>query len=438
MQLLFKLQIVLHWLRFRCWPGDPASRAQLEARQRRALRKLLRWLRRRSPWYREALAAAGGDWRRLPVMQKRSFMAEFSRINTAGIGLDEAYALALEAERSRNFSPTLRGITVGLSTGTSGNRGIFLVSPSERARWAAMMFHRVAPPRSLRKRRLAFFLRANSNLYSSVRSALLEFAFFDLLEPAEHNLSRLQAFQPDLLIAQPSMLRIIAEAQLRGTVAIRPERVISVAEVLEPRDRALCARAFGQEIHQVYQCTEGFLACTCRLGTLHWNEDLILLEKRYADSSRTRYFPIITDLTRRTQPVVRYELDDLILPPEAPCPCGSPFEAIGAIEGRLDDVFLLRDQAGALQTVFPDFIRRALIQADPAVEDYQAVQTGPDAVTVHLNGPEPLLEPMIGNLGALFQRMNLTPVQIRPGGPLPPQEGRKLRRVSRIWTPQAD
>ena len=37
----------------------------------------------------------------------------------------------IKSEENRDFSPTIKGITVGLSSGTSGNRGVFLASEKE-------------------------------------------------------------------------------------------------------------------------------------------------------------------------------------------------------------------------------------------------------------------------------------------------------------------
>ena len=48
-------------------------------------------------------------------------------------------------------------------------------------------------------------------------------------------------------------------------------------------------------IDQVYQATEGFLACTCSAGHLHLNEDIIFVEKEYLDERR--FYPVITDLS---------------------------------------------------------------------------------------------------------------------------------------------
>ena len=91
---------------------------------------------------------------------------------------------------------------------------------------------------------------------------------------------------------------------------IKPQKVISVAEVLTPEDKAYLSNIFKQTIQQVYQCTEGFLASSCEHGTLHFNEDFLIIEKKYIDHEQSRFHPIITDLRRRSQPIIRYELND--------------------------------------------------------------------------------------------------------------------------------
>ncbi|MFR2693157.1 MAG: hypothetical protein ACLTBV_21985 [Enterocloster bolteae] len=58
-------------------------------------------------------------------------MEHFDELNTVGIGREEALEFAVLAERQRNFSPK-QGLTVGLSSGTSGKQGIFLVSDDEK------------------------------------------------------------------------------------------------------------------------------------------------------------------------------------------------------------------------------------------------------------------------------------------------------------------
>ena len=85
-------------------------------------------------------------------------MKNFNSINTCGISFEKAFNLAVESEKTRDFSPMIGEISVGLSTGTSGNRGLFLLSDTERARWVAYMIDRVIGL-SAKKRKVAFFFK---------------------------------------------------------------------------------------------------------------------------------------------------------------------------------------------------------------------------------------------------------------------------------------
>ena len=109
------------------------------------------------------------------------------------------------------------------------------------------------------------------------------------------------------------MLRKIAYWQQEGLITICPKKIISVAEVLEDIDRDFISATFKQTVHQVYQCTEGFLATTCKQGTLHMNEDLVHIEKEYLDQEKGIFVPIITDFMRKTQPIIRYRLNDILI-----------------------------------------------------------------------------------------------------------------------------
>ena len=75
---------------------------------------------------------------------------------------------------------------MGLSSGTSGSQGAFLVSRAERLQWAGVVLRRLLPgwPAGLlRRQRVAFVLRAEGQLYRSVSSSRLHFEFLDLLRP---------------------------------------------------------------------------------------------------------------------------------------------------------------------------------------------------------------------------------------------------------------
>lgn len=357
------------------------DRSAFEAWQQRKLRRFLARQLPCSPFYRRY---AGQPLSALPVVDKEAMLAHFDGMNTAGITLDEATAAGLAAERSRDFTPALRGITVGLSSGTQGTRGVFLVSPQERARWAGIMMARTLPRQSMRQLllgqrpvKVAFFLRANSNLYTTLTSDRVDFRFHDLLHGVDIHMPALVAQQPDLLVAPASILGRMAVLALNGALPIRPKRVIAVAEVLEDDDRVRIEQAFGMPVHQLYQCTEGFLAYTCDAGVLHLNEEFVHVEREWLDREKTRFVPIVTDFSRTTQLIVRYRLGDVLRVRPAPCTCGAIGLAIEAIEGRCDDVLWLPGaQAATPAPLYPDMVRHAVASARATLPDYRIEQHG--------------------------------------------------------------
>ena len=349
-----KLNILLSYLKFR--HRHFSTRKKLESYQRKKIAKHLRFVTKKSGFYRKY---AGKKLEDLPVIDKGVMMDNFDIINTVGISRDEALEFAVQAERSREFDPKLRNITVGLSSGTSHSRGAFLVEKTETEKWAGFVLAKFLPHGITGHYRVAFFMRANSNLYKSVSSKNISFEFYDIYADMEQNIEKLKRLGADILVAQPSALLMIAEALENGRIDIHPETVISIAEVLEKEDEQRIKTAFGLDvIHQVYQCTEGCLATTCRCGTLHLNEDIVFIEKEYIDEKR--FVPIITDFERTSQPIIRYRLNDVLVEKKEPCPCGCVYTALEKIEGREDDVFVFSGNGKEVR-IFPDFIRRCIL-----------------------------------------------------------------------------
>lgn len=372
-----RLSVLKYYLYYK-YRRQPSSRCELIARQEKKLKKHLAYVSVHSEIYlgMESL-------NQYPVIDKAYMMEHFNEINTVGIDRDRALDFAVRAERERSFEPKLQGVTVGLSSGTSGRRGIFLVSDQEKDRWAGYILARFLPGGILQPCTIAFFMRADSNLYEAVRSKNIQFHFFDIYREMEEHRQRLEQIQPRVLAGQPSLLLMIAEDIQRGNLSLRPQVVISIAEVLEKEDEGRLKQAFGLAvIHQVYQCTEGCLATTCSCGTLHLNEDIVYIEREYLDERR--FVPVVTDLERRAQPIIRYRLNDILVERKEPCGCGSPRLALEKIEGRQDDMFTFKDSQGREKLVFPDFIRRCILFADSGCENPGAAETA--AAAVHGTG----------------------------------------------------
>ncbi len=355
-----QLKVLKYYLYYKyILPRNPflRDRKALKQWQGKKLEKHLAYVAGHAPLYRGRRKLSS-----YPVIDKAFMMKHFDRMNTVRISRKEAEAFALRAERDRDFAPKLRGVTVGLSSGTSGHRGIFLVSDEEKVRWAGYVLAKFLPGSILESMDIAFFMRADSNLYQAVNSRRIRFHFFDIYRDMEEHIRRLEALQPRILVGQPSLLLMLGEQVERGALHISPEVLISIAEVLEGEDETRLKKVFRQKvIHQVYQCTEGCLASTCPLGTLHLNEDIVHIGRQYLEGRR--FVPIVTDFERKAQPMIRYRLNDILVEREKPCACGSPFLALEKIEGREDDMFSFLDEQGREKWIFPDFIRRCVLFA---------------------------------------------------------------------------
>lgn len=409
---------IARWRRF-------ADRAALEAHQARHLERFRRRVLPHMAFYRDRARAPLAD---LPVMDKAAVEENFAGLTRLGIGFEEALRLGREgAERD--------GVTFGTSTGTSGRRGVYVVDAAERWAWAAVMLGRALPPGGLwRRHRVAVLLAANSRLYATAQdSGRIAFRFFDLRAGLEPHLRPLEAFAPTLLVAPAHVLGLLA----RRGVAIAPERVFSAAEVLDPAERQAIAAAWGEPVHQIYQATEGFLGITCGHGTLHLNEDYVLVERDWIDAGRRAFTPIITDFSRHTQAMVRYRMNDVLIAADAPCPCGSPLLAIARIEGRRDD--LLHVGSGGI--LFPEHVRAVVLDAAPAATDFEVVQTAPGRLVLALAGTVPPVQAeaaraALARAAARAGGLAVPPeIALRPFAP-PVDHARKRRRVRREMVPE--
>lgn len=374
-----KINVLKQFLRLKLRPKFN-NRKQLEEYQEAKWVKFVESTLCDSSFYQPYIKDNQIDRKALPIVDKAVFMKEFNAINTVGIDRDTAMDLAIKAETSRQFDSTMGVITVGLSTGTSGKRGLFLISPTERELWVATVMDRILPPKWYRKQKVAFFLRANSNLYTSVQSAIYDFQYFDIFQPIEKLVEQLLAYRPDVLAGQPSILMAIADILTQGNKvksAWQPQQIISFAEVLHKSDAELLRQIFDAPIREIYQCTEGLLGVSCNQGIMHLSEDNLIVEKEWIDDRHFR--PIITDFTRKSQPVIRYRMSDVLKIKETPCACGSHFLAIEQILGRDDDVLWIQGKR-----IFPDLLSRKIALATDAFSRYEIIQTGQSEIQIHI------------------------------------------------------
>lgn len=360
----------------------------------------------------------------LPAMDKATLIAAFADYNCPMISAEEVRA-AIDGGADR-----VRGYPVGQSTGTSGNRGYFVISDAERFVWLGTILAKTLPDVLWHRHRVALALPGFSTLYRSAEHGRrIALRFFDLGLGVDAWADELVAFAPDTIVAPPKVLRRLAES---GRLTAR--NVFSGAEVLDPLDRTVIETATGVTVREIYMATEGLFGVSCPLGTLHLAEDAVKFEWEASGDSGL-VTPLITDFTRRTQIMARYRMNDLLALSDTRCPCGSPLQPVARIEGRQDDIFELRSPGGAWRMITPDVLRNAVVDADRAITDFRIVQTSADAVRVELDAalPHDSDARVIASLSGLFDRVGIAPPTITVTRGLTLPFDRKLRRVRREW-----
>ncbi len=380
------------WTRSRVERSCRWSPAQMEAHQAREVAELRRFAIERSPFYRQFhKGLESRPHSELPILTKATMMESFDDLIT-----DRAVRLA-DAEvhlRDRPGADLFRGRYLVLSTsGSTGRRGIFLFSGSE---WIAALANIARPllwagigtnlPRGTRS---AMIASRTPWHYSARVTESLSTRFFPALhldagEPVETMVAKLNEWQPETLAAYPSALRQLAEEQNAGRLRIRLRVVSTAAEVLTEDTRRRVKQAWGVPVYDTYGATEyAPIAAECVFGRKHLVEDGALIE---VVDERGRPVPpgergdkvLLTVFGRRTQPLIRYEISDVLRLDAGECACGRPFRMVASIEGRVEEVLLFGDVS-----VHPNVFHE-LLETAPAA-GWQVIQDE-SGLTVNLTG----------------------------------------------------
>jgi putative adenylate-forming enzyme len=310
-----------------------------------------------------------------PIIEPSIMRADYGAWNSLGLSHADMTAGAQHAELGLNptYGDLPANISFGFSTGTSGNRGIFIASAQERADYIGQSLARLLPWSSLIKgARIALILRASNALYSDV-GASSRFAFKHIpLTCSEHDMiSQVADWQPTILIAPAHRLAMLAKARESGHMAPLPlVHCLTGSEPIGEKERGWIGDQLGIRPDPIYQATEGFLAATCQHGRLHLNEHAIAISKDPL-AGTPLWRPIISDLRRRSQPIIQVRLDDLLEDdPRGPCACGYAGRTIKLVFGRAQDIWRWPNRV-----LTPPEIYRAMDTLLPPQVAWQAIGT---------------------------------------------------------------
>ena len=214
----------------------------------------------------------------------------------------------------------------------------------------------------------------------------------------------IQRYRPVLLQGYASVLSEVARAVIehRLTMPKTLRGVYSTAEVLTDRQRQQMRQAFGCQVFNQYGSREiPNIACECRLGKMHVFTDMVMLESvpQINSSGENENRLLVTSLTNRLMPMIRYDLGDTGRLLDGECECGLPFPLMEMELCRQND--LIRTQTG--KTVHPSYFNR-LLYCQTQIKQYQWVQLDVDRMRLNLVAPERLGEEQHNTLRRTLQQ----------------------------------
>jgi phenylacetate-CoA ligase len=125
----------------------------------------------------------------------------------------------------------------------------------------------------------------------------------------------------------------------------RPESAICTAESLLSSQRKVIEHVLGAKIFEHYGSREfGMIAAECENHVgMHVNPAAVYLEYVPVEGAEIEglHEIFVTDLLNEGMPLIRYRVNDCVIPATDRCPCGRSYPLIQKIIGRTADLFPL-------------------------------------------------------------------------------------------------
>ncbi len=348
------------------------SREQLEAEQETKFRRLVALAYERSLFYRSLIDERSIDLAHcrptdFPVLTKQIVADNFDQMLT-----DPRVSRArIENFLNRSHDPgeLLDGrFHVLHSSGTSGTVGHMVYSHEAWIKGASQML-RVLPLRL--RTRVAFVAAADGHFAgasllvtgnSGTNRLFFDVRTYDVRHPMDQIVAALNEFQPQALTGYAGILERLCDLQEAGALRIRPRVIVSGAEPLRPRSRALLQTTFHVPVVNAYASSEHlFMALT-----LPGSDGMYLLEDDLIFELRDDC-TCVTNLMNDTLPLIRYRMDDVLVPDSDPT-ARYPLTKIRDLVGRSEDCLVFRNRDGAADFIHPSLIGELLV---PGLKSWQ-------------------------------------------------------------------
>jgi phenylacetate-CoA ligase len=380
------------------WPEE-----RLQAYRWERLQRLLQYAFENSPFYRARFAEAG---RRPEDIRTAEDLAALPPLTKEDLR-EHAGEITTEIGRRRG----------GVVKETSGSTGVPLRVRVDREamaeKWAATIRHNRWAGYDVGDRIGLIWgdIEIPATIRQRLRRALVDRV--EVLDSQRLEARAMAAFAEALrrkcirvLVAQAQPLCIFAEFLRAEGIGDLPVRaVIPTGMVLHGAQRQMLEQSLGWEVFDRYGAEEtSVLASECEAHQgLHVNAEGLWLEVVTDDGPAgvgEEGELLVTDLTNRAMPLIRYQIGDVAAGEEGRCPCGRTLPRLRRMSGRVADCVSSPDGFVVSGIAITDHVTRI-----PGVRQMQVVQDQADHLLFRIVRAPEWTEGSRAQLGTLAARL---------------------------------
>jgi len=254
--------------------------------------------------------------------------------------------------------------------------------------------------------------------------------WFDRRCKVEDGISFARRFKPDVIHGLVSQLHVFAlKVRREGVHDIRPRLIVAFGEMLSPQTRALLENTFHAPVRTLFAAWEfGFIATDCPDGSsYHLTSDDLVVEcikdGRPAGPGEPGEI-VVTGLTSRVMPFIRFSLGDIAALQDGPCACGHPGPRLANLQGRCDDLIVRPDGE-----VFASFHANHPLYTQPGILQFRITQENLEAFRIEYEAPARLEVGVEREIREYFEREFLAKqVEVRHVPRIPVDPSGKIRK----------
>lgn len=346
--------------------------------QRPRLMELLNFARENVPYYMNIIPENVDDltlsiknWQEFPILDKRQIQSDWTSF------LSDANAV-------NDPKVTIRS--------TSGSTG----TPLKVARMEDELLFQAVRIWSARSRRCPgiFNMKVLSldpyrgqdvpNILHFTRDGYVDFS----VKAISGYIDKIKEFKPDWIYGFSTVVYRFAQYCKKEKIKIPALKMIEVTgEQLFPNQRTLIEKVFECPVVNQYGCQEvDFLSYECPHGSMHAWTNHLLFEVVRNDEVVPAGTPgelVVTSLTNKLMPLIRYRLGDIVTMEPSHCPCGDKRPILTPIGGRIGTLITTRKKtvsSSVLKRLFDEFMG----EHEREIFEYQVVQTNYDNMDIYI------------------------------------------------------